>query len=143
MEVAIKHKSKTTVSFVLGTTIGTATCLLLWIGASAIIATLVLNETLQIQFIAWLTQLINGIIAFLGTFISGKIVYEKKYLASITCGAAYLCVMICCALLFTDGLSWKVWLGMASIITGSIAAILINMRKRGVYRSKRNRKIFR
>jgi len=135
--VTTKYKSKTGISFILGTTIGVAMSVLLWFAFSAALTSMVLHETIKYSSLNWTTPIMQTIITFLGALIAGMLVSEKKSLISLICGGTYLLVMMCIALLFADGLSQNFWIGTLCIIAGCIIASFVNMQKSNTSHGKR------
>ena len=142
-DVAVKYRSKFKMSFMMGTTIGVVICLLLWVGVSAISTSLILNGALQTKSLQWIAPISQGVITFLGTLIAGRIIDDKKHISSLICGAIYLGITTCFALLFTEGLHHGYWIGMACIAIGCFAASFSYMTKKRIKPSKRRGMRFR
>lgn len=138
--MAIKYKSKKKVSYVMGTTVGVIACLILWLASSAILTSLILNETFNISSFGWAMPIMQAIITFLGGMLAGALVSEKRCMVSVICGGVYLVIMICVAVLFADGVSQNFWLGTLCSAAGCAGASLIHMQIKNPSRSRRRGK---
>ena len=141
--MAIRYNSKMKISSILGTTIGVAICLLLWIIISVILTSLVLNETILYQSLNWLLPFTQCAISFLGAYIAGAIVNERKSMSSMICGGIYLGAITCFTLLFSDGVYYGNLMGASGVAVGCIAAALVHLKKKKVSPRKRGSNRFR
>ena len=139
--MTFKHNSQKKVSFALGAVLGVAVIMMLWLITSAVITSMILNETIRDDRLVWIIPIVQGVNTFIGAYIAGVLVYNKKNIVSIICGAAYIVVIICFNLLFLEGLNNKCWLIVLFVITGSVVAFLVHSRKnKPIHSRKRIRK---
>lgn len=82
---------------------------------------------------------VQGISAFLGAVIAGKLTQNNKLLSVGVVSGVYIAILICTGLLFFDGLGEGVVIGILSVIIGSAVAILILNKRKSASKSRGRR----
>ena len=110
-----------------GVAVGVAVCLVAWFLLSAGTALLIINENISEASIHWLIPIMQLIISFAGAFIAGRIVGEKKAIASIACALGYLALLIAASLLVFDNRLFAVAPIIIAISVGVILSVVLNL----------------
>ena len=135
--MALKHKSKSNVTLALGTTIGVVISILLWLITTAVLTSIVLNETIGIKNLNWMIPVTQGVNTFAGAYVSRVLVRDKKNLANAICGSVYLLFMICVALFFAGEFSKEFCFIVLCIVAGCVSPLLIHFDKNKSTHSRR------
>lgn len=111
--------------------IGTGISVIIVIVLSLIFPVMILSGKIgenQISLVATVAQFVS---ALFGAWIAGKIAGDQKLLGIGLAVGMYFLLLICSALLFFDGFSPRIIIGLISILLGAGAALLIlNKRKK-------------
>lgn len=108
---------------------------------ASLIAVFILNEYINIAGITMVAVIIQGISIFIGSFAAGKIVCDKKLPTCIITAGVYYLILLSTALLFFDGISESVFIGLVTgAIACSAAVYLCTKEKRGTVRRRRIRR---
>lgn len=108
---------------------------------ASLIAVFILNEYINVAGITIAAIVIQGISIFIGTFAAGKIVSDKKLFACILTAGVYYLILMSTALLFFEGISGSIIIGLATGVIVCFAAVYLCTKEKGG--TARRRKIRR
>lgn len=108
---------------------------------SAIAGIFIESEYLDIQSVAIMAAIIQGISVFAGALIAGKMTLEKKMLSCILVSACYYLTLFGLALLFFEGVTGSAIYGFFVCLLSAFLAIMVCSRKnKHVSASKRRKR---
>lgn len=118
--------------------IGIAVSLLVTVLIAWVTAIFISNEYFEINTIVFAAIVSQFLATFIGAFLVGKITDNNKMLTCCLAGGLYYLLLIGTAMLFFDGISGKLFVGLISCALGCFAGILTSSRQKK--RSGRTRK---
>lgn len=123
--------------------IGGAIAVLLTALQSGIVSVFILNGYLDINILGIVALIIQLISAFFGVMIGVKITANNKILAGAFTAAGYYLVLLCCGLLFFDGIKGSALIGLISCAIGYLLALLLNSKGKTSRHRTRTRRQYR
>ena len=113
-------------SLAYGVVWGIAVCLTAWVLLSAASAYLIIGEHIQEMSVQWLIPIMQFLTSFGGAYVAGRVVGEKKMVASVATALVYLVALISASLLVFDSELNSFALNLLAISAGAATSIILN-----------------
>lgn len=97
---------------------------------SLIIPVLILNGTITLQTESFIAPVVMAISSLLGAAVSAALTKDSKLRVIAMVAGIYFVLLLCCALLFYDGISKNILTGFITVVAGSAIAFYLTAKRR-------------
>lgn len=121
--------------------VGVITAIVITLLLAATAGIFINNEYFEPGIVPVLAAIIQGVSAFIGALVGGRLSLTKKILSSILVAGGYCFLLLCIAALIFDGITGSAIIGIGVCTVATFSAIILNMRgkKRAVSTRKKRR----
>lgn len=130
MTEKVKHSNRG-MSVPAGVGLGVGICLVLTLAGAAILAYLVVNETIAQDGIGFGTMMIIAILSVMGALIAWWTVREKRAMVCGLTGIGYYLILLIITVFFFGGEFVGMGISALMVLLGVVLAILPGIRKKG------------